>query len=224
MTRSLLLPIAALAIGGFVCAGQLHAQSGAMNGESGQQLVDHAAQTVLKIIADRRFETVLKQAKGVFIVPVMVNGSFLVGGPGGQGVLLTHDRDGPWSDPVFLSIGEVSINAPVDAKTPPLAMILMTDRAVSAFTHDSRFSLNGGARLTVVNASAPGGAAAGRGDIILWSDQPGGLAGVDISKAEIVQDTAEDFAYYRKEVSAREILQGRANNPQTEKLRADLPG
>jgi hypothetical protein len=34
-----------------------------MNGESGQQLVDDAAQTVRKITADRRFEAVLKQAK-----------------------------------------------------------------------------------------------------------------------------------------------------------------
>nr|WP_294555352.1 lipid-binding SYLF domain-containing protein [uncultured Rhodopila sp.] len=224
MTRSLLLPIAALAIGGFVCAGPVRAQSGAMNGESGQQLVDDAAQTVLRIMADSRYETVLKHAKGVFIVPEMVNGSFLVGGPGGQGVLLTHDGDGPWSDPVFLAIGAVSIDAPADARTGPLAMILMTGKAVSEFTRNTSFSLNGSAGLTIVNASAQGHAVGGRGDIIVWSDQPGGLAGVDISKAKIIQDTAEDFAYYHKEVNARQILDGHANNPQVKKLKAGLPG
>jgi len=210
-------------MGGFVCAGPVLAESGAMNGESGQQLVDDAAQTVLKIIADARFDTVLKQAKGVFIVPEMVNGSFLVGGPGGQGVLLMRDSEGRWSDPVFLSIGAVGINAPAGGKAGPLAMILMTGKAETAFTRGSRFSLDGSAGLTVVKDSTPGHAPAGRGDIVLWSGQPGGLHDVDISRAEIIQDTAEDFAYYRKEVTAREILEGHAGNPQVEKLKADLP-
>jgi len=224
MTRSLLLPIAALAIGGFVCAGPVRAQSGAMNGEGGQQLVDHAAQTVLTIMADARFETILKQAKGVFIVPEMVNGSFLVGGPGGQGVLLTHDSDGPWSEPVFLSIGGVSIDGPRDARTAPVAMILMTEKALTEFTRGSGFSLNGRDGLTIVNASAPGHSPAARGDIIVWSVQPAGFAAADISKAEIIQNTAEDVAYYRKQVNARQILEGHATNPQAEKLKSELPG
>jgi lipid-binding SYLF domain-containing protein len=224
MTRSLLLPIAALAIGGFVCAGPAFAQSGAMNGEGGQKLVDHAAQTVLQIMADSRFETVLKHAKGVFIVPEMVNGSFLVGGPGGQGVLLTHDSGGPWSDPVFLSIGGVSIDGPRDAKTAPLAMILMTGKAVTEFTRGSGFSLNGSNGLTIVSASATGRAPGARDDIIVWSGQPDGFAGADISKAEIIQNTAEDVAYYHKQVNARQILEGHAKNPQAAKLKADLQG
>nr|WP_294524513.1 lipid-binding SYLF domain-containing protein [uncultured Rhodopila sp.] len=224
MTRSLLLPIAALAIGEFVCAGTVRAQSGAMNGEGGQQLVDHAAQTVLKIMADTRFETVLKHAKGVFIVPEMVNGSFLVGGPGGQGVLLTHDNGGPWSEPVFLSIGGVSIDGPRDARTAPLAMILTTDKAVREFTGGSGFSLNGGAGLTIVYASAPGRAPDARGDVIVWSGESGRFAGADISRAEIIPNIAQDVAYYRKQVNTREILEGHANNPQAAKLKAELPG
>jgi hypothetical protein len=86
----------------------------------------------------------------------MVNGSFLVGGPGGQGVLLTRGVDGRWSEPVFLSVGAVSINAQADAKTGPLAMILMTGKAATEFTRGSRFSLNGSVGLTIVHAYAPG--------------------------------------------------------------------
>jgi lipid-binding SYLF domain-containing protein len=151
----------------------------------------------------------------------MVNGSFLVGGPGGQGVLLTRGVDGRWSEPVFLSVGAVSINAQADAKTGPLAMILMTGKAATEFTRGSRFSLNGSVGLTIVHAYAPGHAAGALGDIVLWSDQ--GLPGVDISKAEIIQNTAEDVAYYRKDVTPRQILEGHVNNPRTEELRADLP-
>jgi lipid-binding SYLF domain-containing protein len=195
-----------------------------MNGEGGQQLVDHAAQTVLKIMADTRYETVLKHAKGVFIVPEMVNGSFLVGGPGGQGVLLTHDSNGPWSDPVFLSIGGVSIDGPRDARTAPLAMILMTEKAVSEFTRGGGFSLNGSDGLTIINASAAGHTPGAGGDIIVWSVQSGGFAAADISKAEIIQNTAEDVAYYGKQVNARQILEGHASNPQAAKLKAGLPG
>ena len=94
MNRTLLLTTAALAMGGFVSAGPALAQTtspnsttaNSTNSSSAQQLVNDATQTVQEIKADSRFDTMLKQSKGVFIMPDAVQGAFIVGGKGAQGV------------------------------------------------------------------------------------------------------------------------------------------
>ena len=118
MNRALLWTSAAIAMGGLVSVGPAMAQTGrsstntySSDSSSAEQLVSDAAQTVQKIKADSHFETMLKQSKGVFITPNVVEGAFIIGGKGAQGVLLKHNSDGSWSDPVFLTIGSTSIGA-----------------------------------------------------------------------------------------------------------------
>jgi lipid-binding SYLF domain-containing protein len=185
--------------------------------------VNDAMQTVQKIKADSRFDTMLKQSKGVFIMPDVVQGAFIVGGKGAQGVLLKHNSDGSWSDPVFLLIGSVSVGAQVGGKAGPAAMILMTDKALNDFTQANSFSLNGNAGLTVINYSAKGQAPVGKGDIVVWSDQSGAFAGVNVSGADVNQNTAEDHAYYGKQVDAEQILSGAVSNPHASQLKDALP-
>ena len=91
MNRTLLLATAALAMGGFVSGGPALAQTTSpksttanSTNSSAQQLVNDATQTVQKIKADSRFDTMLKQSKGVFIMPDAVQGAFIVGGKGAQ--------------------------------------------------------------------------------------------------------------------------------------------
>ena len=231
MNRTLLLTTAALAMGGFVSAGPAMAQTtnansttaNSTNSSSAQQLVNDATQTVQKIKADSRFDTMLKQSKGVFIMPDAVQGAFIVGGKGAQGVLLKHNSDGSWSDPVFLSIGSVSVGAQAGGKAGPAAMILMTDKALNDFTQANNFSLNGNAGLTVINYSAKGQAPIGKGDIVVWSDQSGAFAGVNLSGADVTQNTTEDHAYYGKQVDAKQILSGDVSNPHASKLKDALP-
>lgn len=228
MKRYLLLTTAAAALGGFVSAGPALAQSTAQNGytgnsQSAQQLVNDATQTVQKIKADTRFDNMLKQAKGVYIMPNLVKGAFIVGGQGAQGVLLKHESNGTWSDPAFLTIGSISLGAQAGAKAGPAAMILMTNKALNDFTQANNFSLNANAGLTVVNYSAQGQAPVGKGDIVVWSEQSGAFAGADLSGASISQNTAEDHAYYGKQLNAAQILEGHASTAKAEKLKSDLP-
>ena len=198
MNKALLFTTAAIAMGGFVSAGPALAQTtnpnsttaNSTNGSSAEQLVNDATQTAQKIKADSRFDTMLKQSKGVFIMPDVVQGAFIVGGKGAQGVLLKHNSDGTWSNPVFLTIGSVSVGAQAGGKAGPAAMILMTDKALNDFTQSNNFSLNGNAGLTVINYSAKGQAPVGKGDIVVWSDQSGVFAGVNVSGADINQNPA----------------------------------
>jgi lipid-binding SYLF domain-containing protein len=102
-------------------------------------------------------------------------------------------------------------------------MILMTDKALNDFTQANSFSLNGNAGLTVINYSAKGQAPVGKGDIVVWSDQSGAFAGVNVSGADVNQNTAEDHAYYGKQVDAEQILSGAVSNTHASQLKDALP-
>lgn len=215
----------------FVISGAALAASTATSAkpQSGQQIVDGAERTVRQIEADSRYDAILKQAKGVFIMPEVVKGAFIVGAEGAQGVLLRHDAQGSsakgsWSQPVFLTMGSISLGAQAGGKNGPVAMMLMTDKAVSDFTQANNFSLNGKAGLTVVDYSADGQAPIGKGDVIVWSNQKGAFAGVDIGGADVMQDTSRDHSYYGKPVDAQQILAGQASNAAADRLVNALPG
>src|SRR5947209_8073004 len=76
-----------------------------------QAIVDGARKT----LGDRRHGKAfgkaarrIRQARAVMIVPKLLKGGFIVGGEGGEGVLLARERGG-WSDPAFYSIGAASL-------------------------------------------------------------------------------------------------------------------
>jgi SH3 domain-containing YSC84-like protein 1 len=240
MNKFVLTATVALAFGAFASTGPAFAQSSSYNGtnnssqsaamnatntsgqSSPQQLVNDAIPVVRKIEADSHYAQLLQQSKGVFIMPNLVKGAFLIGGQGGQGVLLKHESNGTWSDPAFLTLGSVSLGAQAGGKAGPAVLILMTDKALNDFIQTNEFSLNANAGLTIINYSAQGQVSAGKGDIVVWSEQGGVFAGADVSGAVVTQSAAEDRAFYSKPADARQILAGEVSNPQVDKLKSAL--
>jgi SH3 domain-containing YSC84-like protein 1 len=187
-----------------------------------QQVVSDSVQTVHEIRKDPHFARLLDQAKGVFILPSLWKGAVVVGGEGGQGVLLAHEN-GTWSNPAFLSVGSISIGAQVGAKAGPVVMLLMTGKALNDFTQANNFSLNGNAGLTVVTYSAKGQAPVGKGDVIVWSNASGAFAGVNVSGTDISSNPQEDQAFYGHKVTTAQIIHDHVNNAKAETLRNALP-
>lgn len=231
MHRSLVFATAALAFSGLLATAPAFAQNGNPNakgtaGQNAQEIVRDATQTVHQLESHTRLDNLLKQSKGVFIMPNLVTGAFFVGGSGAQGVLLKHNADGTWSDPAFLTISSVSIGPQGGGKAGSAAMILMTHKALNDFIQANNFSLNANAGLTVVNYSTQGQIAAGKSDVIIWSSQRGAFGGANVSVTDISQNTNQDREYYGKQVSANQILANKvaSNNPATRKLRTSLPG
>jgi len=211
--------IAAAVLGGVTMCGSAFAST---NTSNAQQIVNDAVQTVHEMRRDAHFSNLLKRAKGVYILPTLVKGALIVGGQGGQGVLLAREN-GTWSDPAFLSIGSISIGVQAGAKAGPVAMLLMTNKALNDFTQANNFSINGNAGLTVITYSAHGQAPVGKGDIIIWSNASGAYAGVNVNGTDITSNSNEDQSYYGRKVSTSQIVQGKVNNPQADALRSALP-
>jgi len=176
-------------------------------------LVSDAAITLSAMQSDPQMLAMLREAKGVFIVPNYGRGAFLVGGQGGEGVMVARE-DGTWSNPVFYNVGGISLGAQFGAEGGRIAMLLMTDRAVDSFKQQNNFALNADAGLTIIDYSARTTGSAGMGDVVLWSDTTGAYAGLSLGVTDVSYDDDANRAYYRaSNVSAQRILNGEVMNP-----------
>ena len=220
MRQTMIAATAALALG---AAASVQPAFASDSGHAAQHLVNQSVPVVRQIKQQPHFDALLKQAKGVFIMPTHVKGALGIGGAGGQGVLLARGANGGWSDPAFLTLGSISLGAQAGGKAGPTVMLLMTDKALNDFTQANNFSLNANAGLTIVDYSAQGQAPVGKGDVIIWSNDKGAFAGADVSATDITVNKGEDKAFYGRSVSATQILHGQVTSPKAAKLRTALP-
>lgn len=206
-------------------------QSPSESGAAGQEqfreareIVQEAAQVVQTMKKDGRLASLLEKARGLFIVPTLVKGAFIVGGSGGEGVVLSREG-GEWSNPAFYNVGSVSIGAQAGGAAGPVAMILMTDDAMQSFKGDNNFSLGAEAGLTVFDWSAIAEANVGRGDVIMWSGKEGLFAGATLAADDVMIDEEKNRAYYGDGKATPEaIFTGRVQAPQRTPLQEALSG
>lgn len=210
----------ALAGGLTLSSGAFAAPSSTASGP--QKLVENAAQTIQQAKQDSHFDSLLKQAKGVFVVPSFSKGALVVGASGGEGVLVVR-RNNAWGNPAFLSIGSISIGAQAGGANGPLVMLLMTNKAVNEFTQNNKFSFNGNAGLSVATFSTKAQTGTGSQDVIVWANENGAYAGVNVSGSEVTADNQDDQTYYGRSVTTQQIVNGRVSNAQADVLRNDLP-
>ncbi len=188
-----------------------------------QQTLQNAANVVAKMKSDPDMARLLQKAQGVFVIPHLWKGGFIIGGTGGEGVLLVR-RDGQWTNPVFYGVGSVTFGAQAGGAEGAVAFVLMTPKAVNSFTGRNNFSLNANAGLTIVNYSAKGQVTAGKGDVVTWSNQGGLYAGATVSGADVSPDDFMNQAFYGKKVDPKNILAGDVPNRRQNPLQSQLPG
>lgn len=188
-----------------------------------RHIVENAASVAHKMTSDERVADLLEEAKGVFIVPNLLKGGLVVGGRGGEGVLLARN-DGTWSNPAFFSLGALTLGAQAGGAEGPLAMLLMSDEAVRSFRRDDSFAIDASAGLSIYRYDLLARAEAGKGDVIVWSDQGGAFAGATVGASDISIDRDKNHAYYTKPVDLEAILEGEVENPHPKRLQEKLPG
>lgn len=183
--------------------------------------LNRAIKVLQQMERNRELAALMLKSRGVFVVPDSVRVAVGVGARGGAGVLLVRRADG-WGTPAFYNMAGVTLGAQLGAEGGALAFILNDQKALNGFMQKNKFSLNAEAGLTFVDWSKKGEGSLGWGDITVWSDTEGMFGGANLAVTDISYDSAETAAYYRKPVTAAEVLAGRVNNPRAVELRAAL--
>jgi len=200
----------------------------AQAGTDQQNLVERARITVDDLRKDREFgnaRDLLKQAKGVMIVPSLVKGGFFFGGEGGEGVLLTRNGANDWSHPAFYTLASASFGLQIGLEQSELVLFVMSDRGLNDFMADE-FKIGAQAGLAIVTLGSTAEASTTsnfKADIIVWSSATGAYAGLTLNGSIIKPRDSWNEVYYGRPESVRDIVSKRAvQNPGAKGLREEL--
>ena len=164
----------------------------------------------------------LKDAKAVIIAPSVTRAAFVVGGSGGQAIVLAREGTSTeWSGPAFYKLGAGSLGLQIGVDVSEIVMVVMSDKGLNALL-SPKFTLGGDASVV----AGPVGAAASRAvgaDIVTFARSKGAYAGVSLAGAALRPDTAANEAYYGKSASPVDILVRRnVSNEASASLRQSL--
>jgi lipid-binding SYLF domain-containing protein len=157
-------------------------------------------------------QAVLKDARGLAIMTVIKAG-FGISGRGGTGVVVSRTRNG-WSGPSAIGTGGAGFGFQIGAEVTEFVMILNTDAAVQAFSHDVNVTLGGDISVAAGpigrNAEA---AITPIAAIYTYSRSQGLFAGVSLEGTVIGTRNDANAEYYGRRVTPEEILSGKVPTP-----------
>jgi lipid-binding SYLF domain-containing protein len=190
-----------------------------------QAVVDEAVEALKVFLSDPEmewFKNNLKDAEGVMIVPSLIKAGFIIGGSGGRGVLLAHDKKtNQWSQPVFYTLGTGGIGLQIGAAKNMVLFFIRTKNGLDRFYSDS-FKL--GADISV--AVGPVGAGTGAtviADIYTFTRSKGAFAGVSLDGSVVAINEEFNQNYYGQAVRPTDIIvKKKVSNPGSDKLRVNL--
>lgn len=194
-----------------------------------EALVTEARLTADRLMADKDFFELpkfIRAAKGIFIIPQLVKGGFIIGAEGGSGVFLARGTDGSWSPPAFYTLGAGSIGLQIGGEVKEVVFVLMSDRAVDAML-SSEFKLGADASISVGPIGR--GVEASRStdftsDIYAFSKSVGLFGGGALEGAKIFERSTLNQNYYGAGATPTNIVIHRKfTNTQADSLRQLLP-
>jgi len=193
-----------------------------------QSLVDACLATAQKILSGPDFPDAAKQmttARGVLIIPELVQGGFIFGAAGGRGVLMGRQSPNNWSYPAFYGMGSGSVGLQVGGKVSEIVFIIRTEKGLQAILdHKFKVGAEAGVTLVAVGAGLEGAStAAGGADIVAFANSQGLFAGVSLEGSYIDADNDWNALYYGGGANAKTIIsEQRFTNPGAEPIRQYL--
>jgi lipid-binding SYLF domain-containing protein len=142
----------------------------------------------------------LRDAKGVAVIPHVVKAGFLVGGRFGRGVVLPRLANGGWGDPVFITLTGGGFGLQAGVQSTDVVLVCKS-------TNSLNWALRGGGQFTlggdVAVAAGPVGRQAEaatdaqlRAEIYSYSRSRGLFAGVSLEGASLAADPAANASFY----------------------------
>ena len=99
-----------------------------------QEVVDKATKAVQEMGAAEKmkwFRDNVQTARAVAVIPMLVKAGFIIGGSGGNGVVMTRGGRS-WSHPSFVSLGSVTFGLQAGGQGGQMILLAMTDKGRNA--------------------------------------------------------------------------------------------
>lgn len=194
-----------------------------------QALIDQARSTVEALKVDpsfSNFNSLLRQAKAVVVVPELIKAGLIIGGEGGSGVLLARNAQGRWSDPAFYKLGAASIGLQIGAQSSEVVLIVMNNRALDKLLQD-RVTLGGDVSVAAGQAGSSLAAQTTTNvgaDIYAFARNKGLFGGLTLQGGWLVPNQDANQAYYGAGANAHDVvIDQKYSNPGADQLRSSLP-
>jgi len=193
-----------------------------------QSLVDQCLNSARKVLSGKDYPDALKsmaRARGVLVVPELVQGGFIVGAAGGRGVLVGRTSPNNWSYPAFYGMGSGSVGFQIGGKVSEIVFIILTEKGLHAILdHKFKLGAEAGVTMVAVGVGIEGAStSAGGADIVAYSHSAGLFAGASVEGSYLDADNDWNQLYYGQGATAKAIVVDRRfSNPGAEPLRQFL--
>ncbi len=192
-----------------------------------QTLVDRATLVVQEMLSGEdgaQARSMMQRARGVLICPRVFKAGFLLGGEGGDCVLVGRSggvpqastqpqlvvplAGGTWSGPAFYGMGGGSFGLQIGIQDSEVIFIVLSDNGLQALLN-SQFKFGADASIAVATL---GGGVSGdtttalRADIVAFAQSRGLFAGLSLGGTMISQRNDWNQSYYGQPFSAQQIV------------------
>jgi len=206
MRTSVVTLLAALALTGVATA--VHAQAR----EEGRLLY---ADQVLRDLRTQRDQAIpdrlLERAYGIAVFPDLTKLAFFAGGRRGHGVLVVRDKQGRFSNPVFVTMTGGSFGWQWGVQFTDIVLVFTTPKGVEGI-NGGKVTLGAGASVAAGPVGRDASAATDAGfkaEVYSYSRNKGVFAGLSLDGSVITIDDGANAAFYKKPgVTAGEIMAG----------------
>lgn len=166
-----------------------------------QELIDKSRITFEKLIGSYEFGELpgyLKRAKAIMIFPDIFKAGFVIGGEGGNGLLMVRDANQGWSQPAFYTLAAGSLGLQIGGQSSETVFTIMSDKALQAVLNDQ---MKFGGDMSI--AAGPIGKGVGANtttnldaDVYTFAKTSGLYGGVSFTGAGILRKDDWNAAYY----------------------------
>lgn len=160
-----------------------------------------------QMIPDR----LLERAYGIVVVPEVIKAGLIVGGRSGRGVLVVRDKQGRFSNPVFVRLAGGSFGWQAGVQETDVVLVFTTRRGVEGIT-DGKLTLGADASVAAGPVGRQASAATDASfsaEVYSYSRNRGLFAGVALDGSALTIDARANANFYgRPRVAASDIISG----------------
>lgn len=185
--------------------------------EEGKLLLASQVLEELRDAGDRSIPNwLLERAYGIAVIPDLTKLAFFAGGRRGNGVLVYRDKDGKFTNPIFVTLTGGSFGFQWGVQSTDIVLVFTSRKSIEGITA-GKFTLGGDASVSAGPVGRESSAATDmtfKSEVYSYSRSRGVFAGLAIDGTVMSIDDDENEAYYRKKgVQASDIAAGAVSTP-----------